>query len=60
MSVNNAKVDEEFFSPAGTAALGLAPGRLKSNFLCHLGYGDVAGVKPAHPQPDFDEASRIL
>ncbi|MDE2182613.1 MAG: malonic semialdehyde reductase [Alphaproteobacteria bacterium] len=47
---DNAGVDREFF--AGTA--------VKSNFLCNLGYGDPAGVRPRGPRHAFDEACRIL
>ena len=47
---NNAKVDAEFF--AGT--------RLKSNFICGLGYGDAAGVFPRSPRLSFDEACKII
>ena len=47
---NNAGVDQEFF--AGTA--------IKSNFLCNLGYGDEASLRPRAGRLDFDEACRIL
>ncbi|HIJ61072.1 MAG TPA: malonic semialdehyde reductase [Rhodospirillaceae bacterium] len=47
---DNAKVDAEFF-PGG---------RIKSNFLCNLGYGDPAGLYPRNPRLDFDEACQIL
>jgi len=47
---DNAKVDQEFF--AGT--------RLKSNFICGLGYGDPSGVFPRNPRLSFDEACNIL
>jgi len=46
---DNAAVDELFF--AGT--------KIKSNFLCNLGYGDPAGVYPRSPRLDFGEACRI-
>jgi len=46
---NNAKVDELFF--AGTP--------YKSNFLCNLGYGDVAGVMQKLPRLGFDEIVRF-
>jgi len=35
-------------------------GIVKSNFLCNLGYGDPAGVKPRSPRFAFDEVCRIL
>jgi 3-hydroxypropanoate dehydrogenase len=47
---NNAKVDELFF--AGTS--------YKSNFLCNLGYGDVAGVMQKLPRLGFDEIVRFV
>jgi 3-hydroxypropanoate dehydrogenase len=47
---NNAGVDQEFF--AGT--------KVKSNFICSLGYGDPAGLFPRSPRLTFDEACQIL
>lgn len=47
---DNAKVDQAFF--AGT--------RIRSNFLCNLGYGDPAGLYPRGPRHDFAQACRIL
>jgi 3-hydroxypropanoate dehydrogenase len=47
---DNAKVDQAFF--AGTA--------IKSNFLCNLGYGDVAKLRPRAPRLAFDEACKIV
>ena len=46
----NAKVDELFF--AGTS--------FKSNFLCNLGYGDVAGVMQKLPRLGVDEIIRFI
>jgi 3-hydroxypropanoate dehydrogenase len=43
-------VDREFF--AGT--------KIKSNFLCNLGYGDGAALFPRSPRFAFDETARIL
>ena len=43
-------VDREFF--AGT--------KIKSNFLCNLGYGDHAALFPRSPRFTFDETARIL
>lgn len=60
---DNAKVDEEFFPlPAnGDAAVQVMPaGRIKSNFLCNLGYGNPAGLHPRGPRLEFDEACRLL
>ena len=60
---DNEKVDQEFFG-AGLEAKGVceeyAPGRLKSNFLCNLGYGDPARLYPRAPRLDFDEACKLL
>jgi len=33
---------------------------VKTNFLCNLGYGDPAKVKPRAPRLSFDEACRII
>ncbi len=46
----NAKVDAEFF--AGT--------RIKSNFICSLGYGDAGKLFPRSPRPDFAEVCTIV
>ena len=61
---DNAKVDEEFFA-AGTPCAGaeeefLPEGRIKSNFLCNLGYGDPTRLHERLPRLDFDEACAIL
>lgn len=47
---DNAGVDAEFFPD----------GRLKSNFLCNLGYGDYAGIAERPPRPDFDVVCRTV
>jgi 3-hydroxypropanoate dehydrogenase len=47
---DNAKVDAAFF--AGT--------RVKSNFLCNLGYGDPAKLFERSPRFAFDEACKVL
>jgi len=47
---NNAGVDEEFF--AGT--------RVRSNFLCNVGYGDPVALRPRGPRFAFEEAAQIL
>jgi 3-hydroxypropanoate dehydrogenase len=46
---DNAKVDAAFF-PGG---------KIKSNFLCNLGYGDPEKLRPRAPRLAFDEACRI-
>jgi 3-hydroxypropanoate dehydrogenase len=47
---DNAKVDAEFFPD----------GRVKSNFLCSIGYGDPESIRPLSPRFTFDEACSIL
>jgi 3-hydroxypropanoate dehydrogenase len=47
---DNAGVDREFFPE----------GKIKSNFICSVGYGDPSGVFPRNPRLSFDEACRIL
>jgi len=60
---DNAKVDAEFF-PAPSAGEGendeMPAGRIKSNFLCNLGYGDTAALDPRNPRIEFDEACTLL
>lgn len=46
---DNAWVDREFF-PGG---------RVKSNFICNLGYGDPAALFPRNPRLEFEEACSI-
>jgi len=46
---NNEAVDQAFF--AGT--------RIKSNFLCSLGYGSDENLFPRNPRLTFDEAGRL-
>jgi len=47
---DNAKVDVAFFPD----------GRVKSNFLCNLGYGDASKLGPRPPRLPFDDACRII
>lgn len=47
---DNAKVDAEFFPE----------GRVKSNFLCNLGYGDAGKLTPRGPRLSFDEVCRTI
>lgn len=47
---DNAKIDAEFFPD----------GRVKSNFLCNLGYGDGGRMRPRAPRLEFDEACKII
>jgi 3-hydroxypropanoate dehydrogenase len=60
---DNAKVDAEFFPApaAGRRENDVMPvGRIKSNFLCNLGYGDATALHPRNPRIDFDEACKLL
>ncbi|GHE22178.1 malonic semialdehyde reductase [Halomonas urumqiensis] len=47
---NNAAVDEEFFPD----------GKVKSNFLCNLGYGDAEALFPRGDRFTFDEVCKVL
>ena len=47
---DNAGVDREFFPD----------GRVKSNFLCCVGYGDPAGLFGRSPRFTFDEVAKVL
>ena len=61
---DNAKLDEEFFRPGkkwdGAEPAFFVEGQLKSNFLCNLGYGDPAKLRPRGPRLAFNEACRVL
>jgi 3-hydroxypropanoate dehydrogenase len=60
---DNAKVDEEFFA-AGVDDEEMAeeyiPGTIQSNFICNIGYGDPASVRPRMPRLQFAEVCRVL
>jgi 3-hydroxypropanoate dehydrogenase len=47
---DHAKLDAEFFPE----------GKIKSIFLCNLGYGDGSTLRPRAPRLPFDEACRIV
>ena len=62
---DNAKVDQEFFpAPVRGAVVAkggfIAAGAVRSNFLCNLGYGDTAKLRPRGPRLEFDEACQLL
>lgn len=61
---DNAKVDEEFFPASGSGEPSTdevkPASRLRSNFLCNLGYGDPAGLHQRGPRLEFEEACRLL
>ncbi len=44
------RVDREFFPD----------GRIKSNFLCNLAYGDASKLHPRAPRLDFEDACQIF
>jgi len=47
---DNTAVDQEFFPD----------GRIKSNFLCAIGYGDRASLHERLPRPGFGDVCAIL
>jgi 3-hydroxypropanoate dehydrogenase len=47
---DNISLDKKFFSD----------GKIKSLFLCSLGYGDETKLFPRSPRLDFDEACKII
>ncbi|MEQ1930092.1 MAG: malonic semialdehyde reductase [Parvularculaceae bacterium] len=47
---NNDGVDKEFFAGA----------RVKSNFICNLGYGTDENLFPRAPRLSFDEACKVI
>lgn len=51
---DNAAVDAAFFPP------GIFGGKVKSNFVCNLGYGDPAAIMPRNPRLAFDDACKII
>jgi 3-hydroxypropanoate dehydrogenase len=60
---DNAKVDAEFFPPSegsDPTAQEKPLGRIRSNFLCNLGYGEPGGHYPRNSRLTFEEACAIL
>jgi 3-hydroxypropanoate dehydrogenase len=57
---DNAKVDAEFFADKNEPEEIPPVTRVKSNFLCNLGYGDASKVFPRNPRLEFDEACQLL
>lgn len=47
---DNARLDAEFFPD----------GRLRSNFLANIGYGDPQGLHPRGPRLGFEQAAELL
>jgi 3-hydroxypropanoate dehydrogenase len=59
---DNAKV-EEFFGAClerDEMCEEYVPGTIRSNFLCNVGYGDPASVRPRAPRLDFVEVCRSV
>lgn len=48
------------FNPALVDAAFFPGGRVKSNLLVNLGYGDGAKLAPRNPRLDFDEACKLV
>jgi 3-hydroxypropanoate dehydrogenase len=58
---NNARVDAEFFPVTPSNPEEVMPeGRIRSNFLCNLGYGDPSAFAPRGPRLTFEEACQLL
>jgi 3-hydroxypropanoate dehydrogenase len=61
---DNAKVDAEFFTfPLRDEEMATeipTTCRVKSNFLCNLGYGDPSQLHPRSPRLAFEEACHLL
>lgn len=47
------------YDQAGVDRTFFPDGKVKSNFLCNLGYGDPKGLFGRSPRPAFDEIARI-
>ncbi|HWD32305.1 MAG TPA: malonic semialdehyde reductase [Pseudomonas sp.] len=56
---DEAKVDQAFFSPRQQDRH-FVTGRVKSNFICNLGYGDHQQLFPRSPRLTFEEACVLL
>ena len=49
------------FDQAGVDSAFFPGGRIKSNFLCNIGYGDASrDLFPRSPKPDFDAVASII
>jgi 3-hydroxypropanoate dehydrogenase len=57
---DNAKVDAEFFPAPRVGTEVMPTGRIRSNFLCNLGYGDPAALFPRNPRLEFEEVCQLL
>ena len=61
---DHAKVDEAFFATGTPISDGdqefFCEGHVKTNFLCNLGYGEPAALRPRLPRLTFAEACSLL
>jgi 3-hydroxypropanoate dehydrogenase len=58
---DNERLDQEFFKQRpGVTQEFFSEGQIKSNFLCNLGYGDAAQLRPRGPRLAFEEACQML
>lgn len=57
---DKAKVDQEFFTRPPENGTSYPIGKIQTNFLCNLGYGDKAKLYPRGPRLPFDTACTIL
>ncbi|MCP8938610.1 malonic semialdehyde reductase [Alsobacter sp. SYSU M60028] len=48
------------FDRAGIDAAFFPSGTIRSNFVCNLGYGDPAGLRPRLPRLDFEDFCSIV
>lgn len=48
------------FDEAAVDKLYFARTRIRTNFLCNLGYGDPSGLFPRSPRLGFDDACRVV
>ena len=61
---DHAKVDDAFFGAdkpcPGSDQEFFAEGRIKTNFICNIGYGDPGTLRPRLPRLEFAEACTLL
>ena len=57
---DHAQVDQAFFAPGAEGMQAFAGMKIKTNFLCNLGYGDPAKLFARNPRLGFDEACALL
>lgn len=57
---DHAKVDAEFFPASELPQAHFADSRIRTNFLCNLGYGDPQSLHPRGPRLSFEQACQLL